>query len=378
MFSIVFNIFLIHHLLINIIKSERWLNNVKGYNIERHQEGYAGSSDQPIIDFYLCGNKKYRVHYKDDDLLTWSKNFSNCDPAGKGREIDGICIYSERKSYKGRLCNGHHWMRIIKKCNILDQKEGFVGQLGTPLSLMSINGGDYYRVSSLASTDKIISSNPKNASDRIVNSLFGENIINEANYDNEYELNLLNNINKFNLFKVKIKLFNNTNIDLDGDGIKFIFYLEKIYYSDWEGENINQLMVNKLKSILNFDINEERKKFEEIIAKDIIHGILIIHTFYDERRIQIDIGDKITDDFNGYRGGLRLNLILENSCELIETIKKVIKIISRYINKTGRKNVLGKINGFNNIEQLDQIIKLISPYEALFTQIILLYMLKRT
>ena len=186
MITFVFNIFLVNHFLINIIKSEKWFGIIKDYNVENHTHGYAGSTEQPMIDFYLCSKKKYRVHYKDDDPLTWSKNFSNCDPVGIGREIDGICIYSERKSYKGKLCKGNSWMRVIKDCNFSEQKEGFVGKLGTPLSCLAINGGDIYRISSLASTDKIISSNPKNASDRIVQSLFGKNIINEANYDNEY------------------------------------------------------------------------------------------------------------------------------------------------------------------------------------------------
>ena len=375
MLSLGLIIFLIDTVIFNKIKCEEWWDEVIDYDIEDHNFGYAGTSNQPMIDFYLCSNKKYRAHYKGDDPLTWSKNFSNCDPVGIGREIDGICIYSDRKSYRGRLYLGSYWMRVIKECNISDQEEGFVGQLGSPLACLAINGRNYYRMSSLTTGAKLISSNPKNASDRIVSSLFGDNIINEANYDNEYDLDLSS---KFTLFKVKIQLFNNTNIDLDGDGIKFIFYWEKIYYADWERENVNHLMVKRLKEILNFDINEERKIFEIKIVKDIIHGILIIHTFYDERRIQIDIGDKITDEYKGYRGGIKLNFYLNNSEKLIETIKNVVELIARYITKENRKDILEKLKVFNNLEQLGQIIKLISPYDTLFTQIILLYILKNS
>ena len=157
MLSFLLNILLINTVVFNKIRCEKWWGEVNEYNIEDGNFGYAGTSNQPAIDFYLCGNKKYRVHYKGDDPLTWSKNFSNCDPVGIGREIDGICIYSGRKSYRGRLYLGNYWMRVIKECNISDQEEGFVGQLGSPLSCIAINGGDNYRISTLATKVKLIS-----------------------------------------------------------------------------------------------------------------------------------------------------------------------------------------------------------------------------
>ena len=265
-------------LLLKIYKCENWWNEVTGYSINNHANGYAGSSHVPAVDFYLCGKREYRVHYLGDDPLHWSENFSNCEPVGIGRKIDGICVYGD-KSYKGRLHRGSNWMGIIKGCNISDA-DGFVGNLGTPLACICINGKDIYRIGYLPEATEIKSSNPKNASDRIVKSLFGENIINEANYDNEYELNLLNNINKFNLFRVKTQLFNDTNINLDGNGIKFIFEKNTIVYSNWGIQEINYLMNKKLKNIINFDINEERKTFEKNIANDIMNGIFVIHSFY--------------------------------------------------------------------------------------------------
>ena len=90
------------------------------------------------------------------------------------------------------------------------------------------------------------------------------------------------------------------------------------------------------------------------------------------------IGDKITDEYNGYRGGIKLNFYLNNSEKLIETIKNVVELIARYMTKENRKDILEKLKVFNNLEQLGQIIKLISPYDTLFTQIILLYILKNS
>ena len=116
--------------------------------------------------------------------MNLSKNFSNCDPVGIGRIIDGICIYGT-KSYKGRLYYGDSWMGTVKGCNISDE-DGFVGELGTPLSCVAINGKEKYRTACLdvAKTD-IISSNPKNTSDRFVRGLFGDKIKNQANYEND-------------------------------------------------------------------------------------------------------------------------------------------------------------------------------------------------
>ena len=356
-------------------KSEHWYIPVNGYDIKDHNDGYAGSSQVPAIDFYLCGNREYRVHYLGDDPLHWSENFSNCEPVGIGRVIDGICVYGN-KSYKGRLYRGDNWMGIIKGCNISDI-DGYVGKLGTPLACVAINGKDSYRIGYLDEATEIKSSNPKNASDRIVKSLFGENIINEANYDNEYELDLSSDIKKSNLFIVKIQLFSDTNIDLDGNEIKFIFENKDIIFTNWGIQDINNLMNNKLNNIINFDINLERQTFEKIIANDIIHGILVIHSFYEEGRIQMDIGSKIDKDFQAYRGGIRLNLILNNSENFIELIKKIIKLISVYIDTENSQVILDKIKEFNNINQLGEITKLISPYDALLTQIICLYILKK-
>jgi len=357
------------------IRTERWWPPAIEYNIENHKDGYAGTSNEPAIDFYLCGERKYKVHYLGDPPLLWSQNFSNCDPAGNGRIIDGICVYGN-KSYRGRLHVGSWWLGVIKGCNISDSRDGFSGRLGNAYSCISINGGDSYRISSLPTGYDIKSSHPKNSSDRIIKHIFGKNVKNFANYDKEYELDLsTEKNNKFHFFKSNIILINNTNLNLDGEGIKLIFLNEKIVNSFWGEKEINKNFIEKLKNIINFDINEERKNFEEIIAKEIMNGILVIHTFYKEKRIQVDIGIRICSDAEGFRGGIKFNLILINNLEFINIIKKVIELISRYIYQ--KKNILDKLKSFNDIEQLEEIIQLISPFDIMLNQIIFLYLLNK-
>lgn len=360
------------------INSEKWWPHVNGYDLNDVNDGFAGSSHVPAVDFYLCSERNYRVHYLGDDPMNWSKNFSNCDPVGIGRIIDGICLYGP-KSYKGRLYHGVNWMGVIKGCNI-DEKDGFAGKLGSPLACIAINGKEYYRIGYLpVAANIIVSSNPKNASDRIVNALFGEKVINIANYDeiNELDLSADNNI-KFGLFKAYIKLLNTNEINLDGSEIKLIFGKELIKFNYWGIQKLNNCLTKKIKNLLNFDMNEERKLFEEKIAKEIINGILTIHSDFAHESIQIDIGSKITDDFDGFRGGIRLNLKLNQSEKLIEFIKKVIKLISDYVDNKSRKIILDKLKNFKSIGQLDEISKLIQTYDIILTQIILFFILKRS
>ena len=170
------------------------------------------------------------MNYLDDDKDTWSKNFSNCEPVGNGRVIDGICIYT-KKSYKGRVQRGNQWLPVIKGCNT-SALYGYAGELGKPLSCMCINGKDYYRIGYIDDNEEKRSSNPKNSSDRVVEALFGEGVGNlEDGYYLEKELDLSrnkNNSKKLNFFNVTIQLLKNEDINLDEDQINFSVHLDDI------------------------------------------------------------------------------------------------------------------------------------------------------
>ena len=369
--------FFIFFILYTETKSERWWSKITGYNTLDHNHGYAGVSRAACIDFYLCGKRNYTIHYKDDPPDIWSKNFSNCEPVGVGREIDGICVYGN-KSYKGRLHEGYQWMPVKKGCNISDVNK-YVGELGTSLACIAINGKDIYRIASLDNLDNIKSSNPKNLSDRIIESFFGNKVKNYSDYNREYELDLsvdINNTNKINYYNATIQLLKNENLNLNGDEIKFAIFNESILYSPWNDKEINKIMIKKLKDIINFDFYEEIQNFEKIIQNITMRGLFVIHSYYEENRIQMDIASKIVEDFEGFRGGIRLNLILKNSQKLLELIKKIIKLFSGYINIEKRNEVLNRLKEFKEIKELKGIIELISPFDSMFTQIIFLYLIK--
>ena len=372
-----FHSFFIFFILYTETKSERWWSKITGYNTLDHNHGYAGVSRAACIDFYLCGKRNYTIHYKDDPPDIWSKNFSNCEPVGVGREIDGICVYGN-KSYKGRLHEGYQWMPVKKGCNTSDVNK-YVGELGTSLACIAINGKEMYRIGYLDNLDNIKSSNPKNLSDRIIESFFGNKVKNYSDYNREYELDLsvdINNTNKINYYNATIQLLKNENLNLNGDEIKFAIFNESILYSPWNDKEINKIMIKKLKDIINFDFYEEIQNFEKIIQKVTMRGLFVIHSYYEENRIQMDIASKIVEDFEGFRGGIRLNLILKNSEKLLELIKKIIKLFSGYINIEKRKEVLNKLKEFKEIKELKGIIELISPYDIMFTQIVFLYLIK--
>ena len=359
------------------VKAERWWDAVNGYNTRDHDYGYAGASRAPCIDFYLCGKRNYTVHYLGDDPNKWSKNFSNCEPVGVGREIDAICV-DGIKSYKGRLHQGIHWMPVKKGCNISDVNK-YVGELGTPLACIAINGKDEYRMAYIDNLEAIKSSNPKNLSDRIIETFFGNKVKNDSYYDREYELDLsvdTKNINKINYFKATIQLLNNENLNLNSDEILFAIYNRTIIYSPWNRKELNKLMIKKLKDIINFDFYEELKNFERKIQNDTMRGLLTIHSYYEKNRIQMDIASKIIEDVDGFRGGIRLNLILKNTEKLIELIQKLLKFFSGYINTKKREEVLSRLRDFKEIKELKGITELIFPYDSIFTYIIFLYLIK--
>ena len=311
------------------IKNDRWYPAVNGYDISDHNNGYAGDSGAICVDFYLCGKRNYRVHYLGDDENTWSGNFTNCDPAGIGREIDGICIYGER-SYKGRLFDTGLWANVAKNCNIYNHENGYAGKLGYTLCAISINGDDYYRFGFIKEKDSIISSYNKNVSDRIIKLFFGEKIENKVENFTEYELDLSvdkKNDNKLSYLKATIQLLKNEELNLNGDKIKYVFYNTTDTHRSIYGNTINKLYTKKLKDIINFDYNEEIKKFEKEMTENIMRGIITIHSYYNEKRIQLDVGSKIMENVNGFRDGVRLNFILKNEHNFIELIKIIINCL---------------------------------------------------
>ena len=60
-------------------KCQNWWDEVNGHLIDDSNYGFAGSFGHLFTDFYLCSDRKYRVHYLNDK---WSEEFTACQPAG--------------------------------------------------------------------------------------------------------------------------------------------------------------------------------------------------------------------------------------------------------------------------------------------------------
>ena len=79
-------------------------------------------------DFYLCSERKYRVHYSDDDKYIWSEEFSACQPVGVCRKIDGLAI-NGGKPYACRTRDS--WPdEFTFDYNISNSNGGFAGEIG--------------------------------------------------------------------------------------------------------------------------------------------------------------------------------------------------------------------------------------------------------
>ena len=130
-------------ILLLLIKCETWWGEVSGHDTSDGKNGYAGSRGKAITAFYLCGDRKYRVHYKGDSKDTWTGEYCSCDPVGIGRSIDGISI-SGGYSYKVRYKNGN-WEKPVTGYSINDSKNGYAGTLGKEIDAILIEGDNIYR-----------------------------------------------------------------------------------------------------------------------------------------------------------------------------------------------------------------------------------------
>ena len=153
-------------ILIYSTKSEKWLKEVNGHNVFDEKNGYSGRYDNHFTDFYLCSERRYRVHFKNTDKNIWSEEFSACQPVGNGSEIDAIAI--DGGLPYGGYSNGK-WSKNVTKYDIYDDENGYVGNIGIGLNGIYIYGDEYYRNAFLYND----STNEKNVSYRIINNFFG-------------------------------------------------------------------------------------------------------------------------------------------------------------------------------------------------------------
>ena len=343
-------------ILLISLKCEIWYSLVNGHNPDE-DNGFAGDNKNFLTDFYLCSKRHYRVHFLGDPEDIWSQEYSNCEPVGDGRPIDAFSIDGGEK-YAVRLYMSK-WLPMVKGYNISDEKEGYAGLFTKRIDAILIYGDEYYRA---AYGEK--SSNPKKVAERIVNNIFGKGL-NNIEYNKEKEFIT------FPQFNATIQLLNDYEIDLDEDLIKFEMEKGSIINYDIGGLIGNNLNEN-LRELINFDILEIENYLKNIISNETENGITTIHFLWNEGKVQIDFGVKITHDIENFRGGFRINIYINNLESQLKQIKDIVRLFSRYTDIKSRNKINNIIENLNDVKQLSEISKNIFIYNMMMSRIILL------
>ena len=127
-----------------------------------------------------------------------------------------------------------------------------------------------------------------------------------------------------------------------------------------------------MRELINFDILEIENYLKNIISNETENGITTIHFLWNEGKVQIDFGVKITHDIENFRGGLRINIYINNLESQLKQIKDIVRLFSRYTDIKSRNKINNIIENLNDVKQLSEISKNIFIYNKMMSRIILL------
>ena len=367
------NIFIFILFLLLTIKCQFWWDEFEGpikdkCNINKELEDNLDNETRiegyyRFTDFYLCSERKYRVHFLNDDENNWSQEFTACQPVGNCKQyIDGIMISGEQ-TYKVRINNeeSSEWLNKINNYTIVNKS--FAGILGKEINCISINGDDYYRSGHYL----YACSNEKEMGIRIVEKFFKKKLSNIEYIETPV---IYNNQN----YNITIQLLKLDKINFKGSiTIKIQNYY--IFDSDWGG-----LIGNNIKELLtkSIDINFQDLKFrfERMFYLSIDHGNLAINFIWSKRKIEIDASTKITKDNYSYRGGFRINIYLNDNSELLSKIKIICEIFLKYSGKKSILSIKNLLSDFNSYEKLDIIMNELGIYSNMVEGLIFFVVLE--
>ena len=336
-------------ILILAIKNEVWQTEVNGSDINNNITGYAESENIPICDFYLCSERKYRVHF-----LTgyWSNEFTACQPAGDDSHIDGIAIDGGLE-YGGKILND--WLNNATGYNISDKNNGYVGIIGKPLYIVFISGDEYYRIANYTYD----SSNEKYVALRVIKNLF----------DKKYDVKKNESTYNFKNIDIKINLLNTKNIKYAGK-ITMKIENDTIIYKSYSNSISNSL--NKiLKEAINLDIKDIESIFEKRLTINGMHnGNIAMNFNWTQKTIEIDLGSKIMPDYYSYRGGFRISIYLKKEDFILSKIKTIFIILFKNFGKKISPNCKEQLLNFNSIKNIDDIITHLDIYSNIAEEVI--------
>ena len=349
------------------IKCQLWWGEVNGHEIDDSYNGFAGSHPHRFTDFYLCSDRKYKVHFLNDNISTWSEEFTACQPVGNCRQyIDGIAISGE-EYYCARISPDEpsDWLDETNEYNI-SNNNGYTGKIGQEINAIYIFGDDYYaagyKINRSCSNEKEIGKN-------IALKLFGNNI--SVIYYNETEI--------YNNTKILIKtqLLNINEINFKGT-ITITIENNIMIYADWGGligNNIKRL----LEKIFNFKIDDIKSKIVTFFSEYVPHGGISITLNWSKKRIEIDVSTKIKFNFYGYRGGFRINIYIDkDNNENPDLLLKLKTICEYFLKYSGKKNIISitkLLSDCNSFAELNSILNEFGIYSSMVEQVFILLIL---
>ena len=346
-----------------------WQNEVNGHD-KASRNGYAGVKYYRKSDFYLCSERKYRVHYEGFPPDEWTEEFTACQPAGNGEFMDAIAI-SGGLEYGVQFDEG--WGDPVTCYNISDPN-CYAGIVGNDSSYsIYIYGDEYYRV---ALYDGVCA-NEKNVSRRVINNFFKKTYL---LYDYEKETKININIKNDHFSNVTVQLFNTSNLNLiHFKGTIMIKIIKRIKQND----NTDKLLTNYLKNYLNEEVGLDKNFVENSIdsfVRNLVktdfrnafeNGKVSINFYWLQNLIEIDIATKITSDYHSYRGGFRIKIYLND--EDTDLLLKIKNICKSMINYTGIKittSLKEKLFYFTSFNYVDDVMKQLGAFSTITEKII--------
>ena len=326
--------------LIFYIYGQIWHSEVNGYDTKEPYNGYSGIYRISFTDFYLCSERKYRVHYFQDNPLTWSQEFTACQPAGvEGRLIDGITV-SGGLTYMGRT-EGSNWLGEVTGYDITEFYNGYSGTLKSPLCGFLIKGKEIYRSGHNLTYG---SSNENYVAKNVINNLFQKEET-TFSYDKEIE------IHRDSMLNITVLLLNTSKLNFDGD-ILIQVEVDKVIDA-----NYDRLISDKLKKhiyeAMNFDLDQIKNYVEDkFFANSLRNGTVSINFNWFKKLIEIDTGCKLQSNHYSYRGGFRINIRLNEIDALLPKIQKLLKVLYKYKGRKIPEELLSRFNCFEKIEDI--------------------------
>ena len=343
------NIKIILLFLLFYIKCEDWYDEVNGHRKDASESGYAGSLNNPFTDFYLCSERKYRVHFLDDDNDTWTEEFTACQPVGVGRYIDGITISGGNRS-SARVKDEWEWPD--KTGYDIYNSSLYSGILGIPIRGFYTYGDEYYRSGIYLGN----SSNEKEVAKRVIYNIFQKNYT--FNYENETK------VFKDSKTNITILLLNTSKINFEG---KIMVKIDngKISNSNYK-HFINNNLIKHINEIIGTDFNIIKKSFENLFIKSMNNSNIAVNFNWLEKKIEIDVASKIIGDHYAYRGGFRINIYLnDEDFELLLIVKKMCKFMLSYSGKKIDNSIMTLLSDFDSFKKTNEIMNYLENYSKI-------------